>query len=265
MEAVGQWSSWTCRRFMPPIASGWQGAPGLRPGAAVGAAAGAAALCLLRGRAFEPANRTALAGLFVEVLRLCAEAGLAPSGVVALDGTKLRANASREAQPHGGAVGGRSRAHAGRSGAERTPTNRRVQAGSGATRCRQNCAAGRSGWRGCGNASRRMHAGPNRSGRRPDPETKVNLSDPDSRVVRDYWGHYQGYNAQAVATPRAGHRGGGVDPRGDRCAGAGADGRGDESQSGGAGSGADRDLAGRRRLLLRRQRPGRWPRLGPSC
>ncbi len=34
----------------------------------------------------------------------------------------------------------------------------------------------------------------------PDPETKVNLSDPDSRVVRDYWGHYQGYNAQAVAT-----------------------------------------------------------------
>ena len=33
-----------------------------------------------------------------------------------------------------------------------------------------------------------------------DPDTKVNLSDPDSRVVRDYWGHYQGYNAQAVAT-----------------------------------------------------------------
>ena len=34
----------------------------------------------------------------------------------------------------------------------------------------------------------------------PDPETKVNLSDPDSRIVRDYWGHYQGYNGQAVAT-----------------------------------------------------------------
>ena len=34
----------------------------------------------------------------------------------------------------------------------------------------------------------------------PDPETKLNLSDTDSRVVRDYWGHYQGYNVQAVAT-----------------------------------------------------------------
>ena len=33
-----------------------------------------------------------------------------------------------------------------------------------------------------------------------DPDTKVNLSDPDSRVVRDYWGHHQGDNAQAVAT-----------------------------------------------------------------
>ncbi len=33
----------------------------------------------------------------------------------------------------------------------------------------------------------------------PDPETKVNLSEPDSRVVRDYWGHYQGDNVQAVA------------------------------------------------------------------
>ena len=45
---------------------------------------------------FRQRHEPALAGLFVEVLRLCAEAGLAPSGVVALDGTKLRANASRE-------------------------------------------------------------------------------------------------------------------------------------------------------------------------
>ena len=33
-----------------------------------------------------------------------------------------------------------------------------------------------------------------------DPDTKVDLSDPDSRVVREHWGHYQGYNVQAVAT-----------------------------------------------------------------
>ena len=87
----------------------------------------AAALRLLRGRALEPPDRAALprghrlpradrepaarprhdlplsaaarasaGGTVRRVLRLCAEAGLLRVGVVALDGTKLRANASRE-------------------------------------------------------------------------------------------------------------------------------------------------------------------------
>lgn len=34
----------------------------------------------------------------------------------------------------------------------------------------------------------------------PDPDARVNLTDPDSRVVRDYRGHYQGDNVQAEAT-----------------------------------------------------------------
>ena len=38
----------------------------------------------------------ALAGLFSQVLGLCAEAGLVDSGVVAIDGTRIAANASRE-------------------------------------------------------------------------------------------------------------------------------------------------------------------------
>jgi transposase len=38
-----------------------------------------------------------LAELFASVLRLCARAGLVKSGVVAIDGTKVRANASRDA------------------------------------------------------------------------------------------------------------------------------------------------------------------------
>ena len=45
---------------------------------------------------FRQQHEQALAGLFAGVLRLCAEAGLLRVGVVALDGTKLRANASRE-------------------------------------------------------------------------------------------------------------------------------------------------------------------------
>jgi transposase len=38
----------------------------------------------------------ALAALFSQVLGLCAEAGLVGSGVVAIDGTRIAANASRE-------------------------------------------------------------------------------------------------------------------------------------------------------------------------
>ena len=38
----------------------------------------------------------ALAGLFSQVLELCAEAGLVDSGVVSIDGTRIAANASRE-------------------------------------------------------------------------------------------------------------------------------------------------------------------------
>ncbi len=44
---------------------------------------------------FRQRHLTALAGLFVQVLRLCRKAGLVTLGHVALDGTKLKANASK--------------------------------------------------------------------------------------------------------------------------------------------------------------------------
>jgi len=46
---------------------------------------------------FRQRHEAALAGLFGEVLALCAEAGLARAGIVAVDGTKVHANASRDA------------------------------------------------------------------------------------------------------------------------------------------------------------------------
>jgi transposase len=46
---------------------------------------------------FRQRHEAALAGLFGEVLGLCAEAGLVQLGVVAVDGTKVHANASRDA------------------------------------------------------------------------------------------------------------------------------------------------------------------------
>lgn len=44
---------------------------------------------------FRARHLDALAGLFVQALRLCRQAGLVGLGALALDGTKLRANASR--------------------------------------------------------------------------------------------------------------------------------------------------------------------------
>jgi len=46
---------------------------------------------------FRQANDEGLSALFTEVLQLCAEAGLVNVGLVALDGTKVKANASLEA------------------------------------------------------------------------------------------------------------------------------------------------------------------------
>src|SRR3990172_6091174 len=44
---------------------------------------------------FRKLHLKELAGLFVEGLRLCAQAGLVKVGLVSLDGTKVKANASR--------------------------------------------------------------------------------------------------------------------------------------------------------------------------
>src|SRR3954447_26254703 len=46
---------------------------------------------------FIERHETALAGLFGDVLLLCARSGLAQVGVIGVDGTKVQANASRDA------------------------------------------------------------------------------------------------------------------------------------------------------------------------
>src|SRR3954464_6897997 len=46
---------------------------------------------------FRRRHETALAGLFGDVLALCAEVGLVSVGVIAIDGTKVYANASQHA------------------------------------------------------------------------------------------------------------------------------------------------------------------------
>jgi transposase len=197
---------------------------------------------------FVERHELAIAGLFGEVLTLCAKAGLAKVGVIAVDGTKLHANASRdqnldyeqlareileeakatdaaEDELYGDARGdelpeqlrtGEGRRAWLREAKRRLDEQRerevrpvprsrpgRVKEAKRRleeelwTECQANAAyeAYRSG---------RMKDG-RRFGRPPDPYTpppvpegRINVSDPDSRVVKGSRGFIQGYNAQAV-------------------------------------------------------------------
>ncbi len=170
---------------------------------------------------FRQRHEQALAGLFVEVLRLCAEAGLVRAGLLALDGTKLRADASRERNrtaaqleaevermlAEAERVDAEEQAGAGREQSDALPPalRNRSQRLARLREAQARLAAREQARQDAYEARLRDREQKDARGRQPkrptpDPETKVNLSDPDSRVVRDYWGHYQGYNVQAMAT-----------------------------------------------------------------
>src|SRR3954468_421618 len=198
---------------------------------------------------FLERHQQALAGLFGEVLMLCARGGLAQVGVLAVDGTKLQANASRnenldyeqlareiveeaiatdqaedelygdrrgdELPPEFSTSAGRrgwlreakQRLEAERSANPQPVPRSRPKRLKEAkrrldeelwTEVRANQAYEAYRARG------RMKDG-RRFGRPPDPyrppdtpEGRVNVTDPDSRVVKGLRGFLQGYNAQAV-------------------------------------------------------------------
>jgi len=198
---------------------------------------------------FLERHQEAIAGLFGEVLTLCARSGLAKVGVIAVDGTKVQANASRDAnvdyeqlareiveeakavdaaedELHGDARGdelppefstaqgrrgwlreAKQRPEAERaanpqpvprSRPQRVKEAKRRLEEERVTEVRANRAYEAYRARG------RMKDG-RRFGRPPDPyqppatpEGHINLTDPDSRVVKGLRGFLQGYNAQAV-------------------------------------------------------------------
>ena len=145
-------------------------------------AAGRAAVCLLhRVRssrqierrchediAFRVRHEQALAGLLIQSLKLCAAAGLVRLGLVALDGTKIEANAA--------AAANRTHAHLEQQVAELA------------------AAARARGQR------PRTHIRPRRRDEAPNPKATINTTDPDRRFVHGNGRTLQGYNAQAAAT-----------------------------------------------------------------
>ena len=179
---------------------------------------------------FRQQHEEELNGLFTQVLLLCAQAGLVKVGVVALDGTKMKANASlsanrtyasieeevkrmlaeaqktdeEEDQRYGPGCRGDElpddlRDRASRLARLKACKERLEQEASYAAEVQSARLDARS--------AQEAESGKKLRGRKPKapPEahemvSKANLTDPDSRVMKTRTGYVQGYNAQAVVT-----------------------------------------------------------------
>ena len=167
--------------------------------------------------------------LFVEVLKLCREAGLIKLGVVSSDGTKIKANASLEANrtaktieeevaammKDAEAVDAREDGLFGDKAGDELPKalikasdrkarlmecKKKLEAKAAAVAARQQEKIE-------ARAAEEQATGRRKRGRKPkpadpavDPDTVANVTDPDSEMMKTRRGFIQGYNAQAVVT-----------------------------------------------------------------
>src|SRR4030042_1177095 len=123
---------------------------------------------------FRSENEQELVMLFTDILRLCAEAGLVEAGVVALDGTKIKANASLSAN--------------------RTQEHIEEEVRKMLAEAKQK-------------DEEEASVGHRKRGRKPKEtdeilkkaeKAKANVTEPDSRIMKTRKGYIQGYNAQAI-------------------------------------------------------------------
>jgi transposase len=178
---------------------------------------------------FRVRHEQALAGFLVESLRLCAAAGMAKVGVVALDGTKLAGNAADKAnrtldrlerevaeilrqaaeadQREDGLFGdahGDELPEALASKASRLARLRQAKARLDADAAER---AQRFAERTAASAAAAAAKGkpppilkPRARDEAPNPKATANVTDPDTRLLHTRDGRVQGYNAQAVTT-----------------------------------------------------------------
>jgi len=179
---------------------------------------------------FRSENERELGVLFTEVLRLCAEVGLVKAGVVALDGTKVKANGSLSAnrtQEHIEEEVRKMLAEAREKDEEEDRIFGKDSRGdeippglkdrrSRLTRlkeCRERLArekeekAQRQAERIAKRKGEEEAEGHKKKGRKPkevarvleeEAKAKANVTEPDSRIMKTRAGYIQGYNAQAV-------------------------------------------------------------------
>lgn len=176
---------------------------------------------------FRVNHQSAIAGLFGQVLAVCARAGLLRPGLVAIDGTKLNANASRDASRTAEQIAIAILAEADATDAAEDAAQeagpRAAEGGSdeglrnrGGRRARLRALldeleaeAAEKSYEAhlARRAEKQAATGKPIRGRRPTPGSathksrrQANLTDPDSRLLKTKDGYVQGYNAQAVAT-----------------------------------------------------------------
>jgi hypothetical protein len=137
-----------------------------------------------------------LQAVFATVLRMRRDAGLIRLGLVVLDGTKVKANASLEANRSAATIDEQVR----RMLAEAESMDQGEDRLARLCDCKAKIAA---------RAAEEQASGKCRRGRKPklaagslDPERVANRTDPDSRIMKTRRGWVQGYNAQAVVTPQ---------------------------------------------------------------
>lgn len=184
---------------------------------------------------FRARHEAALEGVFTEVLRLCAQAGLVSLALLALDGTKVSGNASWSANRTLPQLEAELAAASARMLAEAAAVDAAEDDEFGAARgdelpeplrdrgsrlarlrqCRDRLVAEEAAARAAQQArldawQQRKDAGVARPGRRPNPEPRrgtwtgsarrANVTDPDCRTMRAKDTLLAGYNAQVVVT-----------------------------------------------------------------
>ena len=174
---------------------------------------------------FRRTHQEAIGGLFSQVLGLCAREGLIRSGVVAIDGTKMEANASAwsnrtrrqivdeilaEAEATDSAEDERFGDQRGDELPDRW-ADRRDRRARLREALRQLDADGAADWESyvAERQAREAELGRKLGGRKPKPESRwsnrgktrqVNTTDPDSRMLWARNRFVQGYNAQAAVS-----------------------------------------------------------------
>jgi transposase len=177
---------------------------------------------------FRVRHESALGGLFTKVLGLCANAGLVRVGLIAVDGTKIAGNASREANrsyeqivreifEQAAAADAADEERFGEARGDELPaeladrSSRRARLRAAKERLEAEIREAQAAHAAHLQARAELEAERGRKlrGCKPVPPPSVvgpgaraNVTDPDSRLVRGPRGFVQGYNAQAVAPSR---------------------------------------------------------------